>query len=142
MHTDSVQLTSWRSGLFSLWFSCTRALALRGGDAPTQSFKMSFRTPTLFLLAGTIIGLVPTVHSLTNYANDFVNPNYVLSKNFSTTTLPARDTIIQWANASIAGGPWSKSAQLPNVFALYHDGCCQALLPSRTLRHPETNMTT
>lgn len=65
------------------------------------------RTSTLLFLAATLLHSVPAVHSLTNYANDFINPSYVLSKNFTDTTLPARNTIIQWANDSIAGGPWS-----------------------------------
>ncbi|KAI0342368.1 chondroitin AC/alginate lyase [Trametopsis cervina] len=68
---------------------------------------MSLRTSILLLLAATI----PAVHSYINYANDFVNPNYVVSKNFSATTIPAQYTIQQWANASADGGPWSVTSK-------------------------------
>lgn len=61
---------------------------------------------TFLLLAAT---LVPAVYSLTNYANDFIDPNYVLAKGWNYTTLPSQKVIIQWANQATEGGPWSAS---------------------------------
>ena len=48
------------------------------------------------------------VRSLTSYANDFVDPAYALSKNFSNTTVEAQATIIQWAEDLASQGPWSE----------------------------------
>ncbi|KAI0696536.1 chondroitin AC/alginate lyase [Cytidiella melzeri] len=64
---------------------------------------MSCATSTLLFLAT----ILPAVHSFVNYANDFLNPDYVLAKNYSQTTIPAQNTIRQWAESSSAGGPWS-----------------------------------
>ena len=75
----------------------------------TTSSTMSARTSTLLLLAVTCLQSVPAVHSLTNYANDFIDPAYVVSKNFSVKTTRAQSTILDWADATIEGGPWSKS---------------------------------
>ncbi|KAI0772940.1 chondroitin AC/alginate lyase [Trametes elegans] len=47
------------------------------------------------------------VHSLTSYANDFVDPASVLSKNFSNVTVEAQATIIQWAKDLASQGPWT-----------------------------------
>ncbi|KAL7284680.1 chondroitin AC/alginate lyase [Trametes coccinea BRFM310] len=47
------------------------------------------------------------VRSLTSYANDFVDPAYALSKNFSNTTIEAQATIVQWAQDLASQGPWT-----------------------------------
>ncbi|KAI0342361.1 chondroitin AC/alginate lyase [Trametopsis cervina] len=47
------------------------------------------------------------VHSLVNYADLFVDPTYVLSKNYSENTIFSQQTILQWAEQSTDGGPWS-----------------------------------
>ena len=75
-----------------------------------EYYPMSFSA--VLTLATICFGWVSAVHSLTNYANVFIDPSYVLSSNFSATTLPARRTIVQWADASIAGSPWSECADV------------------------------
>ncbi|KAI8989056.1 chondroitin AC/alginate lyase [Trametes punicea] len=47
------------------------------------------------------------VRSLTSYANDFVDPTYALSENFSNVTVEAQKTIVSWAQALAAEGPWT-----------------------------------
>ena len=55
-----------------------------------------------------ILGALPTVvHSLTSYANDFVDPDYIIRKQFPTNTVIAQKTIVQWANQYATLGPWS-----------------------------------
>lgn len=50
----------------------------------------------------------PTATAITNYASDFVNPDYVLAGNYPPGTLSAQQTIIQWADQRAKGGPWSE----------------------------------
>ena len=51
--------------------------------------------------------LVPThAITVTSYANDFIDPQYALSKDFSNTTIEAQDTILSWARILAAQGPW------------------------------------
>lgn len=66
---------------------------------------------TFVLLAVAALNAVPAVHSLTDYANDFLNPTDILTKNY-TNTYSAQKTIIQWAAASAVGGPWSTSRNM------------------------------
>jgi hypothetical protein len=40
------------------------------------------------------------------YDNDFVEPSYVLGKNWNKTTIVAQESIIQWADWLAAQGPW------------------------------------
>ena len=86
---------------------------------------------TFLLLAAT---LVPAVHSLTNYANDFIDPNYVLAKGWNYTTLPSQKIIIQWANQATEGGPWSASQCVTG--AMFSDICfrCHVEAVPRSLR--------
>lgn len=56
-----------------------------------------------------VLGVLPTaVHSLTSYANDFVNPDYIVGRKFPSNTVVAQKTIIQWADQYAAMGPWSE----------------------------------
>lgn len=59
------------------------------------------------VLATVSSALVPIVHSYTSYANDFVDPNLILSKSFSPITIDAQKTIISWADELSTQGPWS-----------------------------------
>jgi hypothetical protein len=52
--------------------------------------------------------LVPVVHSFTSYANDFVDPDYILAKNFNSSTKAAQNTVVQWADELASQGPWSE----------------------------------
>jgi hypothetical protein len=44
----------------------------------------------------------------TAYDNVFVEPSYVLGKNWNKTTIVAQESIIQWAEYLGAQGPWCK----------------------------------
>ena len=55
-----------------------------------------------------VLGVLPTaVHSLTSYANDFVDPDYIVGKQFPANTVIAQKTIVQWADQYATLGPWS-----------------------------------
>lgn len=41
-----------------------------------------------------------------SYYNDFIEPSYILGRNWSTTTVVAQQSIIQWADWLAAKGPW------------------------------------
>ncbi|KAF8152909.1 chondroitin AC/alginate lyase [Crassisporium funariophilum] len=62
--------------------------------------------PTLFQ-SFAILSLFSTVSSQTAYANDFVDPDYILSKKFGDHTFQARQSILVWADSLAAKGPWS-----------------------------------
>ncbi|KAL1948381.1 hypothetical protein VTO73DRAFT_12456 [Trametes versicolor] len=48
-----------------------------------------------------------SVRAVTSYANDFVDPTYVLAKDFSNITTEAQATIISWATSLASEGPWT-----------------------------------
>lgn len=48
------------------------------------------------------------VKASTSYANDFVDPGYIISGNFPPTTGGAQETITQWALDFASQGPWSE----------------------------------
>ncbi|KAH8100385.1 chondroitin AC/alginate lyase [Cristinia sonorae] len=50
---------------------------------------------------------VPAVHSFYSYSNDFVDPTFILARNFSPSTILAQKTILKSAVESAASGPWS-----------------------------------
>ena len=57
-----------------------------------------------------VLGALPTVvHALTSYANDFVDPDYIVGRSFPANTVIAQNTIVQWADQYAALGPWSAS---------------------------------
>jgi len=53
--------------------------------------------------------------NLTAYANDFVDPDYILSNNFGNNTKPSRDTIQTWAMTLASRGPWSEPLVLGSL---------------------------
>ena len=64
------------------------------------------------------LGVLPTaVYSLTNYANDFVDPDYIVGKKFPANTAIAQRTIVRWADQYAAFGPWSTC---PAPFISFH----------------------
>lgn len=72
---------------------------------PTFS-KLSLACVALLLA----LGVLPTaVYSLTSYANDFVNPDYIAAKDFPANTAIAQKIIVRWADEYAALGPWSTS---------------------------------
>ncbi|KAF8495468.1 chondroitin AC/alginate lyase [Russula emetica] len=48
-----------------------------------------------------------------SYYNDFIEPSYILDKNWSGTTVVAQQSIIQWADWLAAQGPWSVTTSKP-----------------------------
>lgn len=69
---------------------------------------MRYRHSTFLLLAAGTLSVVPTVHSLTEYANDFIDPAPILAKKYNSTAL-AQKTILSWADQLAQSGPWSKA---------------------------------
>lgn len=64
-----------------------------------------------------VLGALPTaVHSLTSYANDFVDPDYIVAKQFPANTVVAQRTIVQWADEYATLGPWSTYLTPEDVF--------------------------
>ncbi|KAH9947891.1 chondroitin AC/alginate lyase [Amylocystis lapponica] len=61
----------------------------------------------LFLLVAILLGSLRLGTCVTSYANDFVDPRYVLSRTFSPNTVEAQKTIVLWADQLAAKGPWS-----------------------------------
>lgn len=71
--------------------------------------KSNLARGALFL----VLGALPTaVHSLTSYANDFVDPDYIVGKKFPNNTVIAQKIIVQWADQYAAMGPWSTCSAL------------------------------
>ncbi|KAF7982783.1 hypothetical protein HWV62_25687 [Athelia sp. TMB] len=65
------------------------------------------RLSTLFFAA---VALVPAAFAQINYKdydNDFLDPAYVLGKDFNSSTAAAQQTIVQWADFLAAQGPWA-----------------------------------
>jgi hypothetical protein len=56
--------------------------------------------------------LAQTVHSLSHvasYSNLWVDPEYILARNFPPETGAAQNTILEWATILASDGPWSAS---------------------------------
>jgi hypothetical protein len=69
------------------------------------------------LLRAIVLSLL-AVHSLadlnigfTSYDNDFIEPSYILGKNWNATTVVAQESIVQWADLLAAQGPWSVTSK-------------------------------
>lgn len=65
---------------------------------------------TLFKSALLLLSVLPTqrhlVHAYVSYANDFVNPDYIIAGGFGQNTLNAQKTIVAWAEELSMSGPW------------------------------------
>ncbi|KAJ7092770.1 chondroitin AC/alginate lyase [Mycena belliarum] len=62
--------------------------------------------PTLLFIA--LIQLARAdVLRFSSYANDFVDPDYIVAGKFPNTTGEAKASIVSWANYLSASGPWS-----------------------------------
>ncbi|TBU38981.1 chondroitin AC/alginate lyase [Dichomitus squalens] len=62
---------------------------------------------SLLAAAASLLTLSAPVLSFTSYANDFIDPKLILSKDFSNVTVDAQATILAWADELAAEGPWS-----------------------------------
>ncbi|KAJ8461815.1 hypothetical protein ONZ45_g18163 [Pleurotus djamor] len=60
-----------------------------------------------FVLALNILTSISSVYAFTSYANDFVDPDYILAGNYGDSSRPARLTIASWARELAAKGPWT-----------------------------------
>ncbi|XP_006455104.1 hypothetical protein AGABI2DRAFT_226405 [Agaricus bisporus var. bisporus H97] len=69
------------------------------------------RTVTLRSLALALLVSTGVVRAVTSYANDFADPDYIVSGNFGKNTQAAQNTIVEWAKDSAVGGPWSVTSK-------------------------------
>ncbi|VDC03199.1 unnamed protein product [Peniophora sp. CBMAI 1063] len=58
---------------------------------------------------------VPSL-ALENYVNEFIDPSYILSGDFANATTFAQQSIVEWADALAAQGPWSVITSKPDGF--------------------------
>lgn len=45
-------------------------------------------------------------NSYADFDNDFIDPSFILAKNFSPSTAAAQQTIVDWADWLAEQGPW------------------------------------
>ena len=58
-------------------------------------------------LLSILFAIVPVLAtSYADFDNDFVDPSYILSKDFPKTTTEAQQSIVQWADWLGDQGPW------------------------------------
>lgn len=70
--------------------------------SPSPLSKIS----SLYSISLILLVLTGSVRAFVSYANDFVDPDFIVSGNFGNNTLAARNTIIEWAKETAVGGPW------------------------------------
>ncbi|KAK7042541.1 chondroitin AC/alginate lyase [Favolaschia claudopus] len=70
-------------------------------------------TPTLvYLLSALCVRYaLADVQPFTSYANDFVDPDYIVAGNFPDTTGEAKASIISWADRFASTGPWTVTSK-------------------------------
>lgn len=54
-------------------------------------------------------------HAIVDYANVFIDPDYVLGENFPASLGTAGLTILQWAEQLNSQGPWCECIPLPSI---------------------------
>ena len=64
------------------------------------------RAIVLFLLAGHSLAYDDPDEGFSPYDNDFIEPSYILGKDWNGTTVVAQESIVQWADWLAAQGPW------------------------------------
>ncbi len=73
-------------------------------------------SPTLFRLSFVItffmLSKFKSVYAVVSYANDFVDPNYIVLKQYPPNTSDAQATIVSWAQSLASEGPWCESGSL------------------------------
>ncbi len=70
---------------------------------PSQLFP---KIPYLYSFSLILLVLTGSVRAFVSYANDFVDPDFIVKGNFGENTRAAQNTIVEWAKESAAGGPW------------------------------------
>jgi hypothetical protein len=74
-----------------------------------------------------------------SYDNDFIEPGYILSKDWSATTVIAQESIVQWADWLAIQGPWCKFV-FCYCFTLQSDvKCVTAVTTSKPFPVPSNN---
>lgn len=79
--------------------------------------SQSLFSVSLSVYISLLLGSHAGVSALTSYANDFVDPDFILAGKFGNNTLAAQDTIRSWAVELAGQGPWtvmSKAVAPPN----------------------------
>lgn len=64
-------------------------------------------TATLVL---SLFAIVVTPIPYKEYDNDFVDPSYILDKEFNPSTVAAQQSIIEWADFLASQGPWCENS--------------------------------
>jgi hypothetical protein len=83
-----------------------------------------FRTIVLSLLAAHALADDLNIE-FSSYDDDFIEPSYILGKNWNPTTVVAQESIVQWADWLAAQGPWDVPIRLPFLFEV---DCAYSLL--------------
>ncbi|TFK28305.1 hypothetical protein FA15DRAFT_678507 [Coprinopsis marcescibilis] len=68
-------------------------------------------TSTFLLILLLSLSLLCVSEAQTSYANEFVDPDYILNGNFPGNTASAQKTIGDWATKLAADGPWSVTSK-------------------------------
>ena len=72
-----------------------------------MAFRSLKNTFLSFILLSTFLSQFTTVLAVTGYANAFVDPELIISKNLNASTTLAQRTMQQWASSLTDGAPWS-----------------------------------
>lgn len=73
------------------------------------------KIPYLYSLSLILLVLAGSVQAYVSYANDFVDPDFIIGGNFANNTRAAQNTIIEWAKETAAGGPWGMLRGFPFI---------------------------
>jgi len=67
-----------------------------------------FGLTTVTTLVLSVLAVAPSINAISykDYDNDFLDPSYIISKNYSSTTAAAQQSIVGWADYLAAQGPW------------------------------------
>src|SRR6266404_3745807 len=68
--------------------------------------------------------------AFSSYDNDFVEPSYILGKNWNATTTVAQESIVQWADFLAAQGPWCVCISLLSFVVVSDDALLVLVQPS------------
>ena len=62
----------------------------------------------LTTLSISVLAIAPAILAFEyeDYDSDFLNPSYILAKNFPTSTAAAQQPVVEWADYLAAQGPW------------------------------------
>ncbi|KIK96751.1 hypothetical protein PAXRUDRAFT_825612 [Paxillus rubicundulus Ve08.2h10] len=78
-------------------------MRLLRGSSPHPPSRFTLQ----FLLCASLTILARPVQAFSSYANDFVNPNYLLARNYPDNTGGAQFSILKWADLLASEGPWT-----------------------------------